>query len=99
MKSLGIIVFAALCSAPLSAAGPEEEAAAAQAAKKMQDDEGGPNAYVCKKFPPPAGTRLGKRQICKTQAEWDQMEKDLHDGIRKMQRKPCDSGRGPGPCG
>lgn len=98
MKLTVMFAVAALVTAPLSAAGPEEEAAAAEAAERTQE-QGGPNAYVCKKFPPPAGTRLGKRQICKTQAEWDQLEKDMHDGIRKMQRKPCDSGRGSGPCG
>ena len=91
MKYLLIMVTASLGAAPLSATGPVEEAAAAEAAKRTQE-EGGPNAYVCKKFPPPAGTRLGKRQVCKTQAEWDQLEKDMHDGIRKMQRKPFQAG-------
>lgn len=99
MKLMAMIAVAALASAQVSAAGPEEEAAAAEAAERTQAEKGGPNAYVCKKFPPPVGSRLGKRQICKTQAEWDSLEKDMHDGIRKMQRKPCDSGRGPGPCG
>ncbi|MBB3764574.1 hypothetical protein [Sphingomicrobium lutaoense] len=70
------------------AAGPAEEAAAAEAAKKTQEEKGGPNAYVCKKMPPPVGTRLRARQICKTQAEWDMMEEDTQDGLRKMQRKP-----------
>ena len=92
MKGAIIIAIASLAVAPLAAAGPEEEAAAAEAAKKTQEDKGGPNAYVCKKFPPPPGTRLGKRQICKTQAEWDRLEQDMHDGVRKMQRKPFQAG-------
>lgn len=74
------------------AAGPVEEAAAAEAAKKSQEEKGGPNAYVCKKMPPPVGTRLRARQVCKTQAEWDMMEKDMQDGLRKMQRKPYTAG-------
>lgn len=95
MNLLAMLSMAALASANVSAVGPEEEAAAAEAAERTQEEKGGPNAYVCKKFPPPVGSRLGKRQICKTQAEWDQLEKDMHDGVRKMQRKPCDANRGP----
>ena len=80
-------------SAPLmiAAAGPEEEAAAAEAAKKTQEEKGGPNASICKKLPPP-GSRLGKRQVCKTQAEWDAMEQDMRDGLRESQRKPFSAG-------
>jgi hypothetical protein len=67
-----------------SAAGPVEEAAAAEAALKSQEEKGGPNAYVCKKLPPPVGTRLGARQICKTRANWELLETDMQDGLRKM---------------
>lgn len=81
-------------SAPMmiAAAGPAEEAAAAEAAKKTQEEKGGPNAFICKKMPPPAGTRLRARQICKTQAEWDLMEQDMRDGLRESQRKPFSAG-------
>ncbi|MBB3764575.1 hypothetical protein [Sphingomicrobium lutaoense] len=67
-----------------SATGPVEEAAAAEAALKTQEKDDDANAYVCKKFPPPVGSRLGPRQICKTKANWKMLETDMQDGLRKM---------------
>lgn len=84
----------------LGATNPEEEAAAAAAAAKMraeagQDDR---NAMVCKKFPPPTGTRLRARQVCKTKAEWDLMQKDTYDTLDRVQRKPCAGNPASGAC-
>lgn len=45
---------------------------------------------VCKKFPPPAGTRIGKRQICKTQAEWDYINQQEREALENAMRKPRD---------
>lgn len=45
---------------------------------------------VCKKFPPPAGTRIGKRQICKTQAEWDYIQAQEKEVIDQSLKKPFD---------
>lgn len=45
---------------------------------------------VCKKFPPPAGTRIGKRQICKTQAEWDYIHAQEQEALDRATRKPLD---------
>ena len=83
-----LLLFAAPCAA--LAVGPEEEAAAAAAAEKMQREAGQAdrNAMVCKKFPPPTGTRLRARQICKSQAEWDMIEDDTYDAVDRVQRKP-----------
>ncbi|MCJ8190924.1 hypothetical protein [Sphingomicrobium aestuariivivum] len=65
------------------------EEAAAKAAEETAEARGD-NAYVCKRFPPPPGTRLGKRQICKTQQEWDLIERDVQDSVREATRTPTD---------
>ncbi|NNC73027.1 MAG: hypothetical protein HKN78_09150 [Sphingomonadaceae bacterium] len=31
---------------------------------------------ICRRMPPPAGSRIGARNICKTAAEWAQLESD-----------------------
>jgi hypothetical protein len=44
-----------------------------------------PDKRVCVKFPPPTGTRLGERKICKTQAQWDQEQFENKQAIQKIQ--------------
>lgn len=94
------LVLPVTAMATTAASGPEEEAAAAAAAERMQAQAGQAdrNAMVCKKFPPPTGTRLRARQICKTQAEWDLMEKDTQDTLDRVQRKPCAGNAASGAC-
>jgi hypothetical protein len=51
-----------------------------------------PNAKVCRKLPPPVGTRLGARRVCKTQAEWDQERFDAKQALELMQnRRPLEA--------
>jgi hypothetical protein len=51
-----------------------------------------PNAKVCRKLPPPTGTRLGSRRVCKTQAEWDQERFDARQAVELMQnRRPLEA--------
>lgn len=51
-----------------------------------------PKAKVCKKQPPPTGSHIGERRICKTQAEWDQASRDaaalVRDGATKRTQYP-----------
>lgn len=101
LQQLALYVVIPLTAlATIAASGPEEEAAAAAAAERMQAEAGQSdrNAMVCKKFPPPTGTRLRARQICKTQAEWDLMEKDAQDTLDRVQRKPCAGNAASGAC-
>ena len=89
MKHIKLIACIAAAPLMMAAAGPDEEAAAAAAAEKMQEEAGSAdrNVMVCKKFPPPTGTRAArKRQICKTKAEWEQMDKDRYDTLDRVQR-------------
>lgn len=50
----------------------------------------GPHVHeiVCKKFPPPVGTRLRERKICKTNAEWEMIKQDTFQVLDQVQRKP-----------
>ena len=93
MKLQGMMLYVVLpltAMATMAASGPEEEAAAAAAAEKMQEEAGQAdrNVMVCKKFPPPTGTRMRARQICKTKAEWDFLEDETYDAVDRVQRKP-----------
>lgn len=40
---------------------------------------------ICKKFPPPTGTRLRARQICKSQIEWDLIRHEEQDALDRVQ--------------
>lgn len=83
MRSLTTGKVLLLLSAPalMAFAGPEEEAAA----KKAAEATSGANGMLCKTLPPPVGTRIGKRQVCKTRAEWRALEQAQQDDIHKLQ--------------
>ena len=42
---------------------------------------------VCKNFPPPTGSRLRARQICKTVEQWTQTRHDEREAIEDLQRR------------
>lgn len=52
------------------------------------------NRVVCRKLPPPLGSRLGGRTVCMTQREWDEQRSGAQRELERMQRIP--SARGPG---
>lgn len=67
------IMLAAAASAPSYAEDGKAEKPAKVIYKtgdSAEVDKGDPNQTICKKLPPPPGTRLGKRQICKSRADW-----------------------------
>lgn len=47
---------------------------------------------ICKKFPPPTGTRLRPRQICKTQVEWDLIRHEEQDALDRVQGRNATNG-------
>lgn len=55
---------------------------------------------VCKTLPPPTGSLIGGRHICKTEKQWKAQQKQSQDAIRQGQefryRRPAGSG-GAGP--
>ena len=40
---------------------------------------------ICKKFPPPTGTRFGPRKVCRTQAQWDTEREEKDKEMDRMQ--------------
>lgn len=40
---------------------------------------------VCRRMAPPTGTRLGARNICKTQADWDAFEEANRREVQRQQ--------------
>lgn len=40
---------------------------------------------VCQRMPPPPGSRLGGRNICKTQADWDLYRREIRHEVQRMQ--------------
>lgn len=44
-----------------------------------------PNQIVCKRMAPETGTRIGARQVCKTNAQWDEMHQQVHHDLGTYQ--------------
>lgn len=40
---------------------------------------------VCKSLPPPTGTRLGGRRVCKTERQWEQEQQRAQQSLSKTQ--------------
>lgn len=40
---------------------------------------------VCRRSPSTTGSRLGRRNICKTQAQWDAEQAQYRDEVRRQQ--------------
>jgi len=76
--SLGLAAgLAALSAAP----------AAAQQTTASNDEAGDPNpvsTIVCRRYPPPTGTRIGPRRICKTQHEWDLIDEEIRSVVENI---------------
>ena len=61
--------------------------AAAPAAAASQDDatEADLNKIVCRRQPPPTGTRLGSRNVCLTVRQWRVVEEDSQKALGNQQ--------------
>ena len=79
--------FAPLLIAAQASAQGQAPAAPQPAAKTSYLDK-----VVCKKFPPPVGTRLGERKICKTQADWDMIRQQEYEALDRVQGRKATNG-------
>ena len=86
MTGVAPLLLAAQAPVPQSESTPKTSVAApktdAQAAKGTE--------IVCKKLPPPVGSRIGSRQVCRTKAEWDFIQDQEQEAIDRALRKPMD---------
>ncbi len=48
------------------------------------------NRIVCKSTPAPTGTRLGAGRTCRTQREWDEIQKQDQAALKDLQLKGLD---------
>lgn len=81
-----LVTLAAAAPAATEAApaAPVAVANAAPATAAVEPD----GVVICKRFPAPTGSRIGKRQICKTKWQWDQEKADNASAMDKVQRNP-----------
>jgi hypothetical protein len=92
-----LLVVAALAAAPAFA---EDAAAPATTAVPAAQGDGSATTsdldkVVCKKMPPPIGSRIGAHTVCQTQQQWQAQMRDSQDFIRDQQQKGL-SGGSPG---
>jgi hypothetical protein len=64
---------------PTAPSGNTDQAAASQGE--------GENKIVCKKLPPPTGSRIGPRKICKTVADWRRQAQIADDVTTEIQKR------------
>ena len=87
MKKSVLLVFAGvLLAAPIMAAddAPPATKPTAQppvAAERAETSD----KPVCKKLPPPLGTRLGPRNVCHTERQWRELELDSQKALKNVQ--------------
>ena len=94
-----LILMAGAASTPPAAVEDTAETAVPEKTVKViyktgdsaEVDKGDPNQTICKKMPPPPGTRLGKRQICKSRADWASEKSQIKAEMDRQQT------RSPGP--
>lgn len=79
-------IILSLTAAPFLMAHQAPPATPADQARRA----GNAHQIVCRKFPPPTGTRIfsQQRKICKTNAEWQMMDREIFDSLDRVQRKP-----------
>ncbi|MFN2258765.1 MAG: hypothetical protein ABR601_02870, partial [Parasphingopyxis sp.] len=52
---------------------PSEPQAADEVSSSME--------VICRREPPPTGSRIGARNICKTEVEWARIEREARDAL------------------
>jgi hypothetical protein len=67
---------------PATPATPPSENTAANATAPKGDDE-----IVCKKEPPPIGSRMGGRKVCRTVAEWRRIQAAAKETTDEIQSR------------
>ena len=74
--------LATVSSPTIAAMQSTQEAATATKKEKPSDYH---SKKICKKFPPPTGTRFGPRKVCRTQAQWDTEQEEKDKEMDRMQ--------------
>ncbi|MDE1985416.1 MAG: hypothetical protein KGJ28_02650 [Alphaproteobacteria bacterium] len=84
-----IILFAAAVMMPVAVhagdTGYTTPTTTPAAQTASQDQTSDWDKVICKKMPPPTGTRLGGRTVCQTKKRWLELEQGTHDAIEKTE--------------
>ena len=88
MSLLKIACAAGLAPLLLAAQAPSSQSVATPKTDASGAAKG--NEVVCKKMDAPTGSRIGKRQVCKTKAEWDYIQTQQQEVLERAMRKPHD---------
>lgn len=94
MKIVALMLLGAAVIAPAFAddaapgnAGFPTTTTAPKAQGEATSDDSYLDKVVCKTFPPPTGTMLGKRKECHTEREWRDMQNNSRNRVNDMQQK------------
>ncbi|GAA0554271.1 hypothetical protein FHS83_001722 [Rhizomicrobium palustre] len=80
-------VFAAAIAGPVMA-----EENVQQPSEMSTTSEAWLNQTVCKRRPPPTGSRIGGEKVCMTNRQWQFMWSEARHGVDRMQNKPISKG-------
>ena len=93
-------VFAFLAALPLAAFAQDSQATSPSKAPipaaTTSDQTSDLDTIICKKFPPPTGTRLGSRTICDTKRHWQELQEQSRQELEKLQNRGAPAGPGAG---
>lgn len=80
--------------APLSVVGfllasPASALVNQDTATQADGDPSAAHEIVCRHYPPPTGSRIGARNICKTQSEWAVHDREARQTLERAQVNRC----------
>jgi hypothetical protein len=91
--SLVFAVAALAYSAPALADPPgTTPAATSQSAAAPAETSADLDAIVCKEGSPPTGSRMGATRTCRTQRQWDEMERQSQENLQRTQMHTLNTG-------
>lgn len=90
LSSIAVLACPVLGEDPVSTVQPPAAKSDAQSSASANPDE-----KVCRKQPPPTGSRLGAKTVCMTNRQWDELYSTNKTFVRGMQA----SGLGAKPMG
>jgi hypothetical protein len=59
----------------------------------MPFDRNGLHTIVCQEYPAYTGSRIGKRMICLTNLQWDEVHRQAREGVNAEIQKSASFGR------
>ncbi|MDE1940312.1 MAG: hypothetical protein KGI68_14925 [Alphaproteobacteria bacterium] len=80
-----VILFAAAVVVPFAMHAGDTDSTAPATRTAAQDQTSALDQVVCKRLPPPTGTRLGGKTVCQTRKQWLELEQNSQDMLEKVE--------------